>query len=82
MGGDGTLLTIGEVAGLLRVSPSTVKRLLVAGAISSVIVGAGTRRRSRRVRRADLDSFIARGAVQSTLPAPAKRSTYKAKILT
>ena len=48
------LLTVAEVAGLLRVSNMTVYRLLKAGELPSVRIG-----KSFRVREDDLDAYLA-----------------------
>jgi excisionase family DNA binding protein len=48
------LLTVAEVAGLLQISPERVYWLCSRGIISSVKLGT----RTRRIRRADLDSYI------------------------
>ncbi|MDP8960578.1 MAG: helix-turn-helix domain-containing protein [Actinomycetota bacterium] len=47
------LLTVAEVAGLLRVSTMTVYRLIRTGELSAVRVG-----RNYRVRRNDLDLYL------------------------
>ncbi len=47
------LLTVAEVAGLLRVSTMTVYRLIRTGELSAVRVG-----RNYRVRRHDLDLYL------------------------
>ncbi len=47
------LLTVGEVAGLLRVSTMTVYRLIRTGELPAVRVG-----RNYRVRRNDLDTYL------------------------
>ena len=47
------LLTVAEVAGLLRVSTMTVYRLIRTGELPAVRVG-----RNYRVRRADLDLYL------------------------
>ena len=57
---QGHLLTPTEVAEYLRISESTVYRLLTAGAIPGVKVG-----RSWRVRKEDLDDFLAKGNLTS-----------------
>ncbi len=48
-----TLLTVAEVADLLRVSTMTVYRLIRGGELAAVRVG-----RSYRVRQADLESYL------------------------
>ena len=47
------LLDLGEVAGALRLSLSTVKRLLAAGTLPAVEVAG-----KRRVRRCDLEAYV------------------------
>jgi excisionase family DNA binding protein len=49
-----TFLTVGEVAGVLRVSTMTVYRLINAGQLPAVRIG-----RSFRLRSDDLDRYIA-----------------------
>lgn len=48
------LLTVAEVASLLRVSTRTVQRLCAAGDLPAIRV-----RRSWRIRRADLEELVA-----------------------
>ena len=52
----GALLTVAEVAGLLRVSNMTVYRLINAGDLSSLRVG-----KNYRIRESDLESFLRTG---------------------
>lgn len=47
------LLTVAEVAGMLRVSTMTVYRLIRTGELPAVRVG-----RNYRVRRSDLDTYL------------------------
>jgi excisionase family DNA binding protein len=49
-----TFLTVGEVAGVLRVSTMTVYRLINAGQLPAVRIG-----RSFRLRSDDLDRYVA-----------------------
>ncbi len=53
------LLTVAEVADLLRVSTMTVYRLIRSGDLPAVRVG-----RNYRVRRADLDEYLEQQVVQ------------------
>ena len=50
------LLTVGEVAGVMRVSNMTVYRLIQAGDLRATRVG-----RSYRLREGDVDSYLDRG---------------------
>ena len=50
------LLTVSEVAAVLRVSNMTVYRLIQAGDLKAVRVG-----RSYRLRQGDVDSYLGRG---------------------
>lgn len=52
----GALLTVAEVAGLLRVSNMTVYRLINAGELSALRVG-----KNYRIREHDLETFLATG---------------------
>lgn len=58
---DEKLLTVAEVAEILRVKPITVRRLAAKKRIKFVPVGVGDERRAIRFRRADVDAFIKRG---------------------
>lgn len=51
--GHADLLTVGEVATELRVSPTTVRRLIRRGELRAHALGA-----QYRVTRADLDAFL------------------------
>lgn len=53
------LLTVAEVADLLRVSAMTVYRLIRSGELPAVRVG-----RNYRVRRRDLDSYLEQQVVE------------------
>jgi excisionase family DNA binding protein len=53
------LLTVGEVAALMRVSNMTVYRLIKAGAIGALRVG-----KNYRIREADVNRYLAERAVQ------------------
>ncbi len=54
----GPLLTVAEVAEVLRVSNMTVYRLIKAGDMPALRVG-----KNYRIREADLTTFLAEGAV-------------------
>ena len=54
----GPLLTVAEVASVLRVSNMTVYRLIKAGDLPALRVG-----KNYRIREADLATFLAEGAV-------------------
>ena len=53
------LLTVGEVAGLMRVSNMTVYRLIKAGQLSAIRVG-----KNYRIRRSDVDRYLDERAVR------------------
>lgn len=53
------LLTVGEVATLMRVSNMTVYRLIKSGQLSAVRVG-----KNYRIRRADVDRYLTERAVR------------------
>lgn len=53
---DDALLTVPEVAATLRLHPDTVRRWLRAGQLPAVNLGG---RRGYRVRRSELDRFLA-----------------------
>lgn len=53
------MLTVGEVAGLMRVSNMTVYRLIKSGQLSAVRVG-----KNYRIRRADVDRYLTDRAVR------------------
>lgn len=55
----GQLLTVAEVADLLRVSNMTVYRLIKAGQIGAIRVG-----KNYRIPQADLDAYLESGVVQ------------------
>jgi excisionase family DNA binding protein len=55
----GPLLTVAEVADLLRVSSMTVYRLIRAGDMPAIRVG-----KNYRIDQRELDGFLARGTVQ------------------
>ena len=59
-GGTGPLLTVAEIAGVLRVSNMTVYRLIRAGDLPALRVGKNYRIRSR-----DLDEYLATGSVRA-----------------
>lgn len=54
------LLTVAEVASLLRVSTMTVYRLIKAGSLPSIRIG-----KSYRVREDDVDQYLARQYTQA-----------------
>ena len=56
----GPLLTVAEVAELLRVSNMTVYRLIKAGQIGAIRVG-----KNYRIPQADLDDYLEGGVVQA-----------------
>lgn len=58
--GEPGFLTVAEVAALMRVSTMTVYRLIKAGELPSIRVG-----KSYRIRRADLDRYIATGYTEA-----------------
>ena len=53
------LLTVGEVAALMRVSNMTVYRLIKSGQLSAIRVG-----KNYRIRRNDVDRYLTDRAVQ------------------
>src|SRR4029079_6660934 len=64
------LLTVEQVAQLLKVIPDTVRTWIQSGALRASRPGNGTRPgRKYRVRRADLEAFV---AASQRLPAPPK----------
>lgn len=56
---DEPLLTVGEVAGLMRVSNMTVYRLIKSGQLSAIRVG-----KNYRIRRTDVDKYLNDRAVR------------------
>lgn len=52
------LLTVGEVAGLMRVSNMTVYRLIKSGQLSAIRVG-----KNYRIRRTDVDRYLSERSV-------------------
>lgn len=52
------LLTVGEVASLMRVSNMTVYRLIKAGQLAAIRVG-----KNYRIRRADVDRYLTERSV-------------------
>lgn len=52
------LLTVGEVAGLMRVSNMTVYRLIKSGQLAAIRVG-----KNYRIRRSDVDRYLDERAV-------------------
>ena len=61
-GGDfgDSLLTVGEVAELMRVSNMTVYRLIKAGQLGAIRVG-----KNYRIRRTDVDRYLSDRAVRT-----------------
>ncbi len=53
------LLTVGEVAGIMRVSNMTVYRLIKSGQLSAIRVG-----KNYRIRRVDVDKYLSDRAVR------------------
>ena len=53
------LLTVGEVAGIMRVSNMTVYRLIKSGQLSAIRVG-----KNYRIRRMDVDRYLSDRAVR------------------
>ncbi len=53
------LLTVGEVASLMRVSNMTVYRLIKSGQLAAIRVG-----KNYRIRRSDVDRYLTERAVQ------------------
>lgn len=54
------LLTVGEVANLMRVSNMTVYRLIKAGQLSAIRVG-----KNYRIRRTDVDRYLTERSVNT-----------------
>lgn len=54
------LLTVAEVADLLRVSNMTVYRLIKAGDLAALRVG-----KNYRIRRQDLDAYLSAGSIRA-----------------
>lgn len=54
------LLTVAEVADLLRVSKMTVYRLIKSGDLAAIRVG-----KNYRIRQLDLDTYLQEGSVQA-----------------
>ncbi|HYP23982.1 MAG TPA: helix-turn-helix domain-containing protein, partial [Actinomycetota bacterium] len=52
-------LTVGEVAGIMRVSNMTVYRLIKSGQLSAIRVG-----KNYRIRRMDVDKYLSDRAVR------------------
>lgn len=57
---SGPLLTVGEVAGVLRVSNMTVYRLIKAGELPALRIG-----KNYRIRQGDLDAYLSSGVVRA-----------------
>jgi excisionase family DNA binding protein len=53
------LLTVGEVAGIMRVSNMTVYRLIKSGQLAAIRVG-----KNYRIRRVDVDKYLTDRAVR------------------
>lgn len=58
--GGGPLLTVAEVAEVLRVSNMTVYRLIKAGQLAAIRVG-----KNYRIRQRDLDAYLNAGSVRA-----------------
>ncbi len=58
MGGGGALLTVAEVASIMRVSTMTVYRLIKAGELAAVRIG-----HNYRIREAELERYLAERSV-------------------
>jgi excisionase family DNA binding protein len=56
---DDALLTVGEVAGVMRVSNMTVYRLIKAGHLAAIRVG-----KNYRIRHRDVEHYLADRAVR------------------
>lgn len=54
------LLTVGEVAGIMRVSNMTVYRLIKSGQLAAIRVG-----KNYRIRRTDVERYLSERAVHS-----------------
>jgi excisionase family DNA binding protein len=54
------LLTVGEVAGIMRVSNMTVYRLIKSGQLAAIRVG-----KNYRIRRSDVDRYLTDRAVKT-----------------
>lgn len=59
-GVGGPLLTVAEVADVLRVSNMTVYRLIKAGELPALRVG-----KNYRIRQGDLETYLATGSVRA-----------------
>lgn len=59
--GTPPLLTVAEVADLLRVSNMTVYRLIKGGELAAIRVG-----KNYRIRQQDLDAYLSAGSVQAS----------------
>jgi excisionase family DNA binding protein len=55
---DDPLLTVGEVAGIMRVSNMTVYRLIKSGQLAAIRVG-----KNYRIRQRDVDRYLSARAV-------------------
>jgi excisionase family DNA binding protein len=58
--GNGHLLTVGEVAAVLRVSNMTVYRLIKGGDLPALRIG-----KNYRIRQHDLDAYLSNGVVRA-----------------
>ncbi len=70
------LLTVAEVASLLRLKPSTVRAWVLRRRIPYVKVG-----RLVRVRRADVEAVIERGVVPARCEESAKGATFPTELV-
>lgn len=66
---DDSLMTVPEVAATLRLHPDTVRRWLRAGQLPAVNLGG---RRGYRIRRSELDRFLA------SLSTPSRDTNHQA----
>lgn len=57
---DSPLMTVAEVAEVLRVSRMTVYRLIKGGELTAIRVG-----KNYRIRRQDLEAYLTSGSVQA-----------------
>ena len=55
---DDVLLTVGEVAKLLRVNASTIRRWIATGTLQAVALPGSGKRQSYRIRQQTLDTIL------------------------
>ena len=60
------LMTVSEVADILRVDDTTVRRWVKQGALEAVILPHNNERQAYRIRRGDLDKILREGNEEST----------------